>query len=78
MKCQHCGGRQFYVARTYKGTELFDVKEIEANEDPYVVMSGERTDDEYLAIEDESLMCNDCCEEVLDDDAFSEFTKTWE
>lgn len=80
MKCQHCGGERFYVARTYKGTEVFDVKEIEHNEDDYsfAVMTGSSSSDEYLAILDESVMCSNCYEEVLDDDSFSEFTKTWE
>ncbi len=80
MKCPHCGVEDhFYLSRSYGGVELFDVKEIGKDDRGYefVVMSGERSSDEYTGVEEESLNCGACYRIVLHDDEFSAYQKTF-
>ena len=64
ITCPKCGGTDFYLARQYKGTEIWGVEEAtrDGEDGPLaVVTSSDRPDgDEYDEIETCKLWCNRC------------------
>jgi phage FluMu protein Com len=64
VKCPTCNSERFYLSRTYKGREHYDINKIErdGSDGPvYVdIDASQARSDEYMDILEETIHCSEC------------------